>query len=162
MRESVLLESVYIAARFLDDQGIRRFESIDAQEEVYRQRGQRSSRDRDAKTLPGLEIANQKQYLMVLGGPGTGKSTFLRKMGLEALQGQRPHGYAHSCIPVLIELKQFRYNKLDIEAAIAQEFETCGFPEAKQFTQESLKAGKLLVLLDGLDEVPTWLTDKTL
>ena len=36
----------------------------------------------------GTQVANNKQYLVLLGGPGVGKSTFLRKVGLEALKGK--------------------------------------------------------------------------
>jgi predicted NACHT family NTPase len=34
---------------------------------------------RDDGKKDGLLLANQEQYLMVLGDPGIGKSTFLRK-----------------------------------------------------------------------------------
>jgi predicted NACHT family NTPase len=91
---------------------------------------------------------------MVLGGPGVGKSTFLRKVGLEALKGRSPT-FQHSCIPVLLRLQTFNSNHLTITQLIEQEFEVCGFPETKRFTEAVLQKGKLLVLLDALDEVPT-------
>ncbi|WP_235526598.1 NACHT domain-containing protein [Nostoc piscinale] len=91
---------------------------------------------------------------MVLGGPGAGKSTFLRKMGLEALKGKRG-GFQHNCIPVFIELKRFTSSDVDIEKFITEEFSICGFPSADKFTAKALEAGKLLILLDGLDEIPT-------
>jgi hypothetical protein len=56
-------------------------------------------------------------------------------------------------IPVFVELKRFDSSQTQIEKFIAQEFEICGFPNAEVFTQRLLKAGKLLILLDGLDEV---------
>ncbi|MEM6521501.1 MAG: NACHT domain-containing protein [Cyanobacteria bacterium P01_C01_bin.70] len=104
-----------------------------------------------------MVVANAEQYLMVLGGPGIGKSTFLRKIGLEALkpQSDETKQIQRDCIPVLIELKEFRDDTVDLKQKIADEFDTCGFPEAEAFTEASLAQGKLLVLLDGLDEVPT-------
>jgi hypothetical protein len=83
-----------------------------------------------------------------------GKSTFLRKMGLEALKGRRKEGFHHACLPVFVELKLFRGGEIDIQR-IAQEFATCGFPDHERFTNTMLEQGRLLVLLDGLDEVPT-------
>jgi predicted NACHT family NTPase len=50
---------------------------------------------------------------MVLGAPGAGKSTFLRKIGLEALKGEKGE-YKHSCIPVFIDLKKFTEQEIDI------------------------------------------------
>ena len=153
MKEPLPLESIYTAVKLLDDRSIRYFASSDDLEEAYRESGRRGFRVGNKARLDGMNIANQKQYLMVLGSPGVGKSTFLRKLGLEAL---KPEGrFQRKCIPVFIELKEFKGETLDLKQVIAEEFETCGFPAAEDFTASMLNQGKLLVLLDGLDEVPT-------
>ena len=154
MREPVSLESVYTTVQFLDDAAIQSFESVETLETVYRKAKQRSFQSKDCPKQPGINVANQKQYLMVLGSPGAGKSTFLRRMGLEALKGKKGQ-FKQSCIPVLIELKTFNTDDIDIEDKIAEEFRICGFPSPQEFTAETLEQGKLLILLDGLDEVPT-------
>jgi predicted NACHT family NTPase len=154
MREPVQLESVYTSVQFLDDSAIRSFESVETLEEVYRKAPRRSFQPKNCKKQDGLNVANDKQYLMVLGGPGAGKSTFLRRMGLEALKGKRS-GFKHACIPVFIELKKFNTGEINIEHEIAEEFRICGFPSHEAFTAKALEQGKLLILLDGLDEVPT-------
>lgn len=155
MREPVPLESIYVAVQFLDSTALQLFESIAGLEEAYRASKERRFRWEEPQKQSGLEVANQKQYLMVLGGPGMGKSTFLRKVGQEALRGRRREGFHHACLPVFIELKLFRSGAIDIQQAIAHEFETCGFPEHQRFAETMLQQGRLLVLLDGLDEVPT-------
>ena len=101
----------------------------------------------------GTIAANEKQYLMVLGGPGVGKSTFLCKIGLEALKGENG-SFEHKCIPVFLELKKFTEDQLNIEELITEEFRNCNFPDPEQMTDKTLKSGKLLILFDGLDEVP--------
>jgi hypothetical protein len=154
MREPVPLESVYTAVQFLDDWAIRSFESVETLEEVYRQAKQRSFQPKNCQKQEGLKVANEKQYLMVLGGPGAGKSTFLRRMGLEALKGKKGN-FKYACIPVFIELKKFNTGEINIEKEIAEEFRICGFPSHEEFTAKALEQGKLLILLDGLDEVPT-------
>lgn len=161
MREPVPLESVYTTVQFLDKADVRRFESIDNLERAFRQAGKRGFQPKDAAKQDGLKVANEKSFLMVLGGPGAGKSTFLRKMGLEALKGEAG-GYEHECIPVLIELKRFTSNKVNLEAAIVQEFKICGMPTPEETTAKLLERGKLLILLDGLDEVPTKNTDEAI
>jgi predicted NACHT family NTPase len=87
---------------------------------------------------------------MVLGQPGAGKSTFLRRIGLAALRGE----YGHKCVPVFIELKRFTTQDIDLEKVIASELKACGFPKPEASTTKLLDQGKLLLLLDGLDEVP--------
>lgn len=154
MRESVALESIYTGVQFLGEQDICRFESIDKLEKAYREAKERTYQAQDCPKQDGLKVANEKQYLMVLGGPGAGKSTFLRRMGLEALKGDKGR-FKHGCIPVFIELKTFNADEINIEKVIAKEFSTCGFPDPEESTKKLLKQGKLLILLDGLDEVPT-------
>lgn len=152
MKDPVSLDSIYTAVKLLDDGDIRHFRTEQDLEDVYRQAGRRSFQLGSDKRIDGMAIANQKQYLMVLGGPGIGKSTFLRKLGIEALkQGGQ---FKRECIPVLIELKTLRQSEVDLFEVIAAEFETCGFPAAAGFAAKALQQGRLLVLLDGLDEVP--------
>ncbi|MEM6432269.1 MAG: NACHT domain-containing protein [Cyanobacteria bacterium P01_D01_bin.115] len=154
MRQPVDLEEVYTSVRLLDSEGIRAFESLEALEKAYREQRRRQSTGSQGKAKPGVKLARAEQYLMVLGSPGAGKSTFLRKMGLEALKGNKG-GLKHRCIPVFIELKRLTESDIDLKRLIVQEFETCNFPRAEEFTNRALRQGRLLILLDGLDEVPT-------
>ncbi|NEP02839.1 MAG: NACHT domain-containing protein [Symploca sp. SIO2E9] len=154
MREPMDLESVYTAVQLLHEHDISRFTSVEALENTYRQSEGRRYQSREIAKQIGINAANNKQYLMLLGGPGAGKSTFLRKIGLEALKGKKGN-YLYQCIPVFIELKRFTSSKINIEKNIAEEFAICGFPWAGEFTSKALEQGKLLILLDGLDEVPT-------
>lgn len=153
MKEPMPLETIYTAVKFLNERSLRYFATPEALEETYREKGRRSFQP-EGERYDGLSIAKDKSRLMVLGQPGVGKSTFLRKLGLEALKGQ--HGQLQSQqIPVLIELKTFRGSNINLKAILTEEFDVCGFPNAAAFTDSALKTGKLLILLDGLDEVPT-------
>ena len=158
MREPVDLASVYTGVKLLSSRDFLQFDP-DTLEETFRQTRLRgySNRGREEKKQSGIALANQKQYLMVLGGPGAGKSTFLRKVGLEALRTFYYEGatYKPRVIPVLLELKRFDQDDVDIAKFITAEFETCGFPEPEAFMQNALEQGNLLIMLDGLDEVPS-------
>lgn len=152
MKEDVPLESVYTAVKLLDDRSLRYFRTEQDLEEAYRQSARRSFQVGTDERLDGMEVANQKQFLMVLGGPGIGKSTFLKKLGMEALKSESQLKWGR--IPVFIELKELRDSDIDLVKIIAKEFEVCGFPAAEAFAAQALSQGKLLVLFDGLDEVP--------
>ncbi|MBD2056797.1 NACHT domain-containing protein [Oculatella sp. FACHB-28] len=153
MRKPVDLETVYTAVRFLDEKEIRQFASVEALEAAYREKQRRRFQPESENKREGVKVASTESCLMVLGGPGAGKSTFLRRMGLEALKGKGSE-FQHRCIPVFIELKRLTSSEIDLEEIIAEEFQTCGFPDAKGFTRKALDHGRLLILLDGLDEVP--------
>ncbi len=163
MDAPIELEDVYTAVRLLDRAESKKYATMAGQEELFQQgsrRGLGYSGNSGTKRN-GLKVANAEKFLLVLGGPGIGKSTFLRKVGLEALKskeldhtGYPQSAYVPDCIPVFLPLQQFRSIDLTIEQRIAQEFATCGFPEPEDFTRAMLSRGRLLVLLDGLDEVP--------
>ena len=130
-------------------------ESIEALEIALRQQQRRQEYSNSKeKAKPGVDLAGTEQYLMVLGSPGAGKSTFLRKMGLEALKGNKGN-LKHRCIPIFLELKRLTESTIDLKKLIVQEFQTCNFPRAEEFTNRALRQGRLLILLDGLDEVPS-------
>lgn len=161
MTEPVWIEDIYTRVQFLGSDGIRQYLSLENLEEAYRETQKRRFQSEKCEKRDGLEVANQQQYLMVLGQPGAGKSTFLRRIGLEALK-REDSGYQHNCIPVFLELKRFNTGTVDIEQAIAREFETCNFPDPARSATRLLEDGKLLVLLDGLDEVPTQQMDQAI
>jgi predicted NACHT family NTPase len=152
MREAVPLEQIYTGVRFLDGLSRGRFSSIEALEQGFRENPRRF-RQQDCLPQDCMTVANNHPMLMVLGGPGAGKSTYLRRVGLEALR-VKDSSFVHECIPVMLELKRFDGDSVDIQAAIAAEFSHVGFDFSTEFVEQALKQGKLLVLLDGLDEVP--------
>ena len=154
MRKPIPLDDVYVGVQFLDQYRASRYKSPAEIEQAFRERRKWHFDPTSDERQDGTRVANDEQYLMLLGGPGVGKSTFLRKVGLEALKGKQGN-FAHECIPVFLELKRFTENQIDIEALISKEFEICGYPYPEQMTNAALKSGKLLVLFDGLDEVPT-------
>lgn len=156
MSQAISLDDIYTNVRMLDSETVKRLESVDGLEQVYRESNERSISKREPTPTKqkGMEVANDEQYLCVLGGPGIGKTTFLRKVGLEALL-KGAGSYEHEKIPVFLELKRFRDSSLDIKTFIIEEFKTCGFPDPETFTEHALCSGGLLILLDGLDEVPS-------
>ncbi len=154
MRKPIPLDGVYVEVQFLDQHKASRYKSPEEVELAFRTRRWRHFDSTSDKRQDGTQAANDEQYLMLLGGPGVGKSTFLRKVGLEALKG-KDRRFAHECIPVFLELKRFTEEQIDIEVLITQEFETCGYPYPDHLANAALKSGKLLILFDGLDEVPT-------
>lgn len=152
MTEPRDIESVFTKVR-LGRSKSHQFRSIQTLEESHRQVRRRKFDTINSSEKEVIDIVNQEKLLMILGGPGAGKSTLLRRIGLEALKPKQG-GLETPCIPVFIELKQFTESNINLEDKISEEFDICGFPEAKKFTCSALEQGKLLILLDALDEVP--------
>ncbi|MHC5817014.1 MAG: NACHT domain-containing protein, partial [Nostoc sp.] len=154
MQQPVDLDSIYIAVQYLQLSDIWRLDSIEALDNLFYEAVKRGFQPEDVNQQEGIKVVNQQQYLMVLGAAGAGKSTFLRKIGLEALKGKSGE-LQHECIPVFIELKLLTDREINLEEAIKQEIQLCQLPFETEFTTKALQQGKLLILLDGLDEVPS-------
>jgi predicted NACHT family NTPase len=102
------------------------------------------------KRVPGLDAVKSHPKLMVLGKPGSGKTTFLKHIAIECDRSE----FEANKIPIFIPLKTFaEIANLDLLEYISDEFASCGV-EARSQTEFALTQGRGLILLDGLDEVP--------
>ncbi|PSB20945.1 NACHT domain-containing protein [Phormidesmis priestleyi ULC007] len=99
------------------------------------------------KRVPGLKAVEQHRKLMVLGKPGAGKSTFLKYLAMQCIEGN----FQANRIPVFITLKDFAEieGTPDLFIYISQLVEL----PTSDALREILQQGQMLVLLDGLDEV---------
>ncbi|MEG4971849.1 HEAT repeat domain-containing protein, partial [Microcoleus sp. K4-B3] len=101
------------------------------------------------EVLAGLRKYVQQGKVLLLGKPGSGKSTVLQRfrweLALEALnEGDRQ-------IPVLVQLRSDR----SIVEAICAEFRQAKLRVSDTEVEDLLFDGKLLLLLDGLNEMPS-------
>jgi len=86
---------------------------------------------------------------VIIGDPGAGKTTLMNYLAYQCMKGEgiKP-------IPVLITLTNYVKSSANtILSYIEEIFEANDFPKAKDYIEEQLKAGNLLLLLDGFDEV---------
>ena len=147
------LDDIYVTVQFLNKRRATKHTSLEDIEKAFRKRSRIHSASTSDERQDGMRVANNEQYLMVLGSPGVGKSTFLCKVGFEALKGEDGN-FEHQCIPVFLELRRFTEDPIDIEAWIINELKVCRFPHPELIAKDQLEKGELLILFDGLDEVP--------
>ncbi|MBH8576917.1 NACHT domain-containing NTPase [Nostocaceae cyanobacterium CENA369] len=105
--------------------------------------------------IDGLEAVAQHKKLMVLGKPGAGKTTFLKRLAMLCVE---QHFQAHR-VPIFITLKAFAETsgRPSLWEYLPQSFalHQTANPPAELITklQVILEEGQALILLDGLDEV---------
>ncbi len=102
------------------------------------------------KRVDGLEAVAQFDKLIVLGRPGVGKTTFLKYLALQCSLGE----FQAKRVPIFISLKDFAEipERSSLFDHIHQQIRGYRI-SAPRATQQLLQQGRMLVLLDGLDEV---------
>jgi hypothetical protein len=103
---------------------------------------------KEQQRVSGLEVLARNTNLMVVGKPGSGKTTYLQRVVTECNAGNLQ---AHR-IPVLIRLREFVEDGRGVDYAVERYLEQCWRLSAVE-VQLVLDAGRSLVLMDGLDEV---------
>ncbi|WP_254174649.1 NACHT domain-containing protein [Planktothrix pseudagardhii] len=101
------------------------------------------------KPIPGIEAVKKYLKLMVLGNPGAGKTTFLKHLAIQCNKAN----LKAELVPIFITLKQFAEvaEKPSLFEYITEIFSD--YDVSCEQVSILLKQGKLLILLDGLDEV---------
>jgi hypothetical protein len=101
------------------------------------------------KRTSGLRLVTLQEghRLFILGKPGAGKTTILKYLTLQAVEGKLDK------VPILISLREWSDSGQALVPFLARQFEICGFPEAEPFLVHLLEEGQALVMLDGLNEV---------
>jgi predicted NACHT family NTPase len=118
------------------------------------------------KRVEGIEAVRNHSKLMILGKPGAGKTTFLKFLAMSCINGN----LFTDRVPVFVTLKDFAdaENVSNLLSFISRQAEQFGIAETTQvnrgffdslFNRDAnaietlLRMGKMLVLLDGLDEI---------
>ncbi|MBD2501629.1 NACHT domain-containing protein [Anabaena azotica] len=113
------------------------------------------------KPIPGLEAITKYAKMILLGKPGSGKTTFLQSVALSCAQGAFQPDY----VPIFINVKSFAEDvkesrQISLFQYIHNYLLNLGISETDMSTL--LSHGRALVLIDGLDEAIGENYDKTL
>lgn len=147
--EPLALENIYTKQNVLTRLSNQRWLEIS---DLQNSRQRRLS-DLTIETIPAKDAVTKHQKLMLLGKPGAGKTTFLQHLALECIRGN----FKADCIPVVIFLRTFA-----VQAKASQDFSLLGYLKrfwgnyhlSSEQIAALLQQGKVLILLDGLDEIP--------
>jgi hypothetical protein len=107
-------------------------------------------RERDELTDAYQAIKKHKKLVM-LGAPRAGKSILLRHVALTYAE----RDFDAPLVPVLVELNRLNDTETNMFAHLAAILKQNNFPNSEIFLKSWLKAGQLLLMFDGIDEVNT-------
>jgi formylglycine-generating enzyme required for sulfatase activity len=149
-RSAPLLEHVYVELQ-LDPERIRG--TLDHDPEIHSE-GRLLARHLSIREVLDLEAADHPwitRRWLLRGDPGSGKTTLLRHLAWTlADAGGKPW------VPVFESLPRLMADKLSVFGRIEEDLDRADQPGGaiRELLEEEAREGRLLLLLDGLDEVP--------
>jgi hypothetical protein len=132
--------------------------TLDQGNEVVAPRlGQKSKPGKHKTSIAGDVYISNNKRVVVLGGPGAGKTTFLRYLALaySDLELFQKTKLNTSYLPIYIHLPFVAREQLTIFEAICEPLRKRRVGHEKGFYSRLLELGTCTVFLDSLDEVPS-------
>jgi predicted NACHT family NTPase len=150
----VSLEDIYVDVNILEEIASQQWLDIAELQNIELEEFDRVGfGDIDQKQISGMYAVETYSKLRMLGKPGVGKTTFLKYLAIQCDRGE----FASHQVPIFITLRDFAEESRDNDKFnflnyMRQEFINSGV--ANQAVIEILlKAGRVLILLDGMDEI---------
>ena len=95
-------------------------------------------------------LLDKRKGAVILGAPGSGKSTFLRSIMRDFCRGEM------ELIPIFIELRGFYSVNSDyLSDYVYKQLKNAKLRNPKSFFRKSVKKDRVVLLMDGLDEIPS-------
>ena len=151
MSDDVPLDTLFVRVNILKKIHQNYRDSADFLERQFDKKSRKIDFGEKRETKTGIETINEIDKMIALGGPGAGKSTYLKFLALQSIK--KDSGVKNRKIPIFISLKELADKGGSLFEFIEYQFDICNLEDATLFIENLLKKGKCLVLLDGLDEV---------
>ncbi len=110
--------------------------------------------DNDRNIFKADEFVSQNKRCAIVGLPGSGKTTLLQHILLVSAKGEIPFNFTNTIVPVFIKVRQLNLSIFPDADGLLQIAESRVFAGARPgFLSRQLQAGRVLFLIDGLDEI---------
>ncbi len=157
LRVPLLLDDLFVQVNIGSGEGSGA--AADGEDSRKRDKQDVLERSRDATTtlpeaLKRVSGDRRRKGLVLLGHPGAGKTTQLRRLALSLVRGQLADlGLAGDMAPVFVPLRKLVTDDHSLGDLVRRLLADDNLGFGPEFAQWLWKRGRLLLLIDGLDEV---------
>ncbi|MCP4686568.1 MAG: NACHT domain-containing protein, partial [Desulfobacterales bacterium] len=155
LRVPILVEDIYVPLRAMIDLrgvGAACFADAEDAEQCVRESGAGQE-----ISIPEAFLETEKlnrRGMVILGDPGSGKTTHLKRLALWCLRGGTDRlGLPEAMLPVFLPLRDLEDLSRGLDAFIEEQLDQPHLGALEGFGKRLMKRGNLLFLFDGLDEV---------
>jgi predicted NACHT family NTPase len=148
------IDDLYIDVNILEEIPSQHWlELADLQRLTLKERDRFGLGEASQTQIAGMKAVEIYSKLRVLGKPGAGKTTFLQHLAIRCNRGS----FAANRVPIFVTLRDFvdesrAAGELNLFSYMLEEFRTLGISDPSVI-ETLLREGRVLLLLDGLDEV---------
>jgi len=162
MSKPMRIQDLYIPVRVSEEIGSRKYldeqylEYINRQKKVPSAIQHELNRISKGERLNAINVIKNGQFFIILGGPGSGKTTLMKYLLLyyaDKIQTNEVE-IKNPLFPILVAFRDAIEEKISISNLILKQLEIAGIPEAKIYLKSLLASGNCILLFDGFDELP--------
>ena len=155
LRVSIRIEDIYVPLRaMMDVRPIGKACFADAEEAEKKLLECRGGKEISLPQAFKETEKTKRRGIVILGDPGSGKTTHLKRILLWCLKGGLEELWLPAgMIPVFLPLRELKGVDQNLDDFIQAQLDKPNMGTPKGFGERLLKRGNLLFLLDGLDEV---------
>ncbi len=155
MSAPIPLASIYSPAYFSTTISNRLFREEWLKANNIEELQRRRTEEREKSLILGDEVVEKYQYVVVLGGPGSGKTTFIRHIALAYADSKVFNNtkLKASLLPIFVALPSFAKSTASLFDYFSKPLVERTKPFARAYLERALDKGLVVVLLDSLDEV---------
>ncbi|MCH9682709.1 MAG: SUMF1/EgtB/PvdO family nonheme iron enzyme [Deltaproteobacteria bacterium] len=156
VRQGLNLDDLYVPLEAVVDRGLHGHEALCGDEHATAAHGdpRLAGQRREIALHDAFAQDSTRRGVVLLGDPGSGKTTHLKQVLLKVIRdGPESIGLPVGTVPIFLSLRDAPKHAIDLRALIQTEVSGPAHNVEGDLGQRLCKRGRLLLLLDGLDEV---------
>ncbi len=149
--KSINVDSAYVKVCITNEIDSERYKSIEELQNLLKVQRTKEVSNSTIPIFPYEAIENTEKGFALIGSPGSGKTTAFKYLTLYAASGKKIRGKRY--FPIYLQVRDLnKSQETTIYQYIKDFFKWMDFEEHSSLSKTLLRSGKIILIIDGLDE----------